>query len=59
MIVSKETQESSLLFNPCMKTSETLLPVLSDWFTDLKEKVSEMDKTTSEEKEGEVKDSLQ
>ncbi|MES2813197.1 MAG: CvpA family protein [Bacteroidota bacterium] len=59
MLVSKETQESSLFFTPCVKTAETLLPVLGDWFTDLKEKASEMDaKTTTEESEM-VKDSLQ
>jgi membrane protein required for colicin V production len=54
MIVSKETQESSLLFNPCMKTSETLLPVLGDWFTDLKEKAASL-KTENDEV---VKDSV-
>lgn len=37
MLISKETQENSLLFNPILKTSEFLLPVLSDWFVDLKE----------------------
>jgi membrane protein required for colicin V production len=41
MIVSKETQENSILFNPCIKTSETLLPTLTDWFKDLKEKVAD------------------
>ena len=40
-IVSKETQENSLLFNPCIKTSEVLLPTLTDWFKDLKEKVAD------------------
>lgn len=40
-IISKETQKNSIFFNPVMKTSEILLPVLTDWFTDLKEKVSE------------------
>jgi membrane protein required for colicin V production len=39
-IISKETQEESIFFNPIMKTSEILLPVLNDWFIDLKEKVS-------------------
>lgn len=38
-LISKETQEKSLLFNPVLKTSEMLLPVLTDWFKDLKEKV--------------------
>lgn len=40
MLVSKETQESSLLFNPIVKTSEFLMPVLTDWFSDLKESVA-------------------
>lgn len=39
-IISKETQEESMFFNPIMKTSEVLLPVLNDWFIDLREKVS-------------------
>lgn len=38
-LVSKETQEKSLLFNPILKTSEFMLPVLTDWFKDLKEKI--------------------
>ncbi|HSD13818.1 MAG TPA: CvpA family protein [Flavobacterium sp.] len=37
MVVSQETQNKSLLFNPIVKTSEVLLPVLTDWFSDLKE----------------------
>jgi membrane protein required for colicin V production len=41
MIISKETQENSVLFNPILKTSETLLPVLTDWFNDLKGKASD------------------
>jgi membrane protein required for colicin V production len=41
MIVSKETQENSLLFNPCIKTSEALLPTLTNWFMDLKEEVAD------------------
>lgn len=39
MLISKETQENSLLFNPVLKTSEFLLPVLTDWFVDLKKSV--------------------
>lgn len=35
-IISKETQNRSLLFNPILKTSEVMLPVLTDWFKDLK-----------------------
>ncbi|MCZ8198327.1 MAG: CvpA family protein [Flavobacterium sp.] len=38
-LVSKETQEKSLFFNPILKTSEFMLPVLTDWFKDLKEKI--------------------
>jgi membrane protein required for colicin V production len=41
MIISKETQEKSVLFNPVLKTSEALLPVLTDWFKDLKGKASD------------------
>ncbi|MGX7667351.1 CvpA family protein [Flavobacterium pedocola] len=36
MLLSKETQEKSLLLNPVMKTSEALLPVVTDWFEELK-----------------------
>lgn len=36
MLLSKETQEQSLLFNPIVKTSEVLLPVLKDWSEALK-----------------------
>ncbi|WP_136667254.1 CvpA family protein [Flavobacterium sp. H122] len=57
MLISKETQESSLFFNPCMKTSETLLPVLGDWFTDLKEKTQEWE--TKNENNEIAKDSIQ
>ena len=39
MMISKETQDKSMLFNPILKTSEFLLPVLSDWFSDLKESI--------------------
>ena len=38
-LISKETQEKSLFFNPILKTSEVLLPVLTDWFKDLKDKM--------------------
>jgi membrane protein required for colicin V production len=48
-LISKETQEKSLFFNPILKTSEVLLPVLTDWFKDLKEKVSDENNATSEE----------
>ncbi|MGH2665532.1 CvpA family protein [Flavobacterium sp.] len=46
MIVSKETQEQSMLFNPCVKTAEFLLPVLTDWFEDLKSKTLKDDNAT-------------
>lgn len=36
-LISKETQGKSLFFNPIVKTTEILLPVLNEWFTDLKE----------------------
>lgn len=38
-LISKKTQEESLFFNPLLKTSEFLLPVLTDWFGDLKNSV--------------------
>ena len=38
-IISKETQESSLFFNPILKTSEFMLPVLSEWFINLKKQM--------------------
>ena len=39
-IISKEKHSNSILFNPIMKTSEVLLPVLTGWFNSLKENVS-------------------
>ncbi|OWP78922.1 CvpA family protein [Flavobacterium oreochromis] len=57
MIVSRERQDSSLFFNPCMKTSETLLPVLGDWFTDLKEKTEKWEQPSDQNRD-EVKDSV-
>jgi membrane protein required for colicin V production len=56
MLISKETQESSLFFNPCMKTSEVLLPLLSEWFSDLKEKTLEWE--NENENNEIVKDSI-
>ena len=38
VIISKDTQEKSLFFNPILKTSEFMLPVLTNWFTDLNKK---------------------
>ena len=40
-LISKQTQEKSLFFNPILKTSEVLLPVLTDWFKGLKSSVAE------------------
>ncbi|MFT7351431.1 MAG: membrane protein required for colicin V production [Flavobacterium sp.] len=40
-LISKETQENSLFFNPILKTSEYMLPVLTEWFLTLKEKVAD------------------
>ena len=37
-IISKETQEKSLFFNPIVKTTAIFLPILNEWFTDLKSK---------------------
>ena len=39
MLVSKATQEKSLFFNPILKTSEVLVPTLTDWFVDLKKDI--------------------
>ena len=50
MIVSKKTQESSFFFNPCIKTAEIILPVLTDWFEDLKTKVTHSNESNSESK---------
>lgn len=38
-LVSKETQENSIFFNPILKTSEFMLPVLTEWFKDLRTSV--------------------
>jgi membrane protein required for colicin V production len=46
-LISKETQDKSLFFNPILETSTFILPVLTDWFADLKESVSE-DETKTE-----------
>lgn len=46
MLISKATQENSLFFNPILKTSEFLLPVLADWFSDLKESAAANSKST-------------
>lgn len=48
-IVSEKTQENSLLFNPCVKTAEIILPVLTDWFEDLKSKATDNKQSESSE----------
>ena len=39
-LISKETEQKSLFFNPVLKTSEFMLPVLNDWFKDLGQKIA-------------------
>lgn len=39
-LISKERQDKSLFYTPLLKTSEVLLPVLTDWFSDLKSTVN-------------------
>jgi len=34
-LVSKETQNNSIFFNPILKTSEFMLPILTNWFKDM------------------------
>jgi len=36
VLISKETQEKSIFFNPIVKTSELFFPVLKEWFEGLK-----------------------
>jgi membrane protein required for colicin V production len=43
-IISKETQEKSLFFNPIVKTTAIFLPILNEWFTDLKSKTDSIEK---------------
>ncbi|WP_313805447.1 CvpA family protein [Flavobacterium sp.] len=45
MLISKEKQENSLLFNPIMTTSEVLLPMVTTWFEELKQLTKEEDQT--------------
>ena len=40
LLISKKTQDDSLFYNPILKTSATLLPILTDWYTDLSTKIS-------------------
>jgi membrane protein required for colicin V production len=39
-LISKNVQEKSLLFKPVAKTSEFILPVLKNWFEDLKKQTT-------------------
>jgi membrane protein required for colicin V production len=39
-LISKKTQEKSLFFNSVLKTSEFMLPVLTDWFKNLEQKIA-------------------
>lgn len=59
MIVSKATQDNSMFFNPCITTSETLLPILSVWFANLKEKAKKWDTQVSDKNNKVAKDSIQ
>ena len=38
-LISKETETKSLFFNPIIKTSDLMLPILSSWFKDMKTSV--------------------
>ncbi len=51
IFISKETQENSILINPCVKTSEAMLPVFVDWFRDLKSKADNFEKKEEESSE--------
>jgi membrane protein required for colicin V production len=46
-LISKETQDKSMFFTPILETSAFVLPVVTDWFADLKESVAE-DETRTE-----------
>lgn len=35
-LISKETQQESLFFNPIISTSDYLLPIVTDWFNNLR-----------------------
>lgn len=39
-LISKETQNKSLFFNPILKTSEFILPFLTTWFNNLKKETT-------------------
>ncbi len=43
-LISKQTQEKSFFFNPIVKTTALFLPILNEWFTDLKSKTDYIEK---------------
>lgn len=47
--VDKNLQEKTVLVGPCMKTAEIALPILGDWFSEVKEEVLEYDKAEDAE----------
>ena len=47
--VDEDLQEKTILVGPCMKTAELLLPILSEWYSDVKEEVLEYDKAEDAE----------
>jgi membrane protein required for colicin V production len=38
VLISKTTQDTSLLYHPVLKTSEVLMPFVTSWFEDLRHK---------------------
>ena len=46
MLLSKETQESSIFYNPIQNISKAIYPTIEGWYDELKNEVSE-DKTNS------------
>lgn len=47
--VDDDLQKKTVLVGTCMKTAEILLPVLGDWFSEVKEEVLEYDKAEDAE----------
>lgn len=41
LLISKKTQSESLFFNPILKTTSFTLPLLTDWFIDLKKSTTD------------------
>ena len=46
MLLSKETQENSIFYNPIQNISKAIYPTIEGWYDELKKEVSE-DKTNS------------